>query len=235
MIETALASLAIFAFSHFNTLPSSSELYLAVEDSERIILHTARYSTQVGIPLWGGLLLLCASIAIIASTGNSFLLTPSTNLTRDIYQRFINPQADIKFMVTFQRIMILLLGIMAYLLLTQFTSILAMALTAYTMVGAGLTPALMAAFLWKRVTVAGGVASIAAGMGVTLLITIANFVLTHHTGQPLLDEQYIILPAISISVAVLILVSLATPPDSESKWKMFQSKDASLASAINEK
>lgn len=235
VIETALASLAIFAFSHFNTLPSSSELYLAVEDSERIILHTARYSTQVGIPLWGGLLLLCASIAIIASTGNSFLLTPSTNLTRDIYQRFINPQADIKFMVTFQRIMILLLGIMAYLLLTQFTSILAMALTAYTMVGAGLTPALMAAFLWKRVTVAGGVASIAAGMGVTLLITIANFVLTHHTGQPLLDEQYIILPAISISVAVLILVSLATPPDSESKWKMFQSKDASLASAINEK
>ena len=39
------------------------------------------------------------------------------------------------------------------------------------MVGAGLTPALLAAFLWKRVTAAGGTASIAAGMLVTTLIT----------------------------------------------------------------
>jgi solute:Na+ symporter, SSS family len=174
VVETALASLAIFAFSHFNSLPSVSEMFLSIADSERIILHTARYSTEVGIPLWGGLLLLCAAIAIITSTGNSFLLAPSTNLTRDIYQRFINPDASMKKMVMFQRIMILLLGIMAYLLLTQFTTILAMALTAYTMVGAGLTPALLAAFLWKRVTMAGGVASIATGMGLTLLITIIN-------------------------------------------------------------
>ena len=234
IVETALASLAIFAFSHFNSLPSVSEMFLSVADSERIILHTARYSTEVGIPLWGGLLLLCASIAIITSTGNSFLLTPSTNLTRDIYQRFINPGASIKSIVTFQRIMILLLGIMAYLLLTQFTTILAMALTAYTMVGAGLTPALLATFLWKRVTVAGGVASIATGMGLTLLITIINAIMSHTTGSPLLDEQYIILPAASASILVLILVSLATPPDPKEKWKEFITKDASLTDAMKE-
>ncbi len=234
IVETALASLAIFAFSHFNSLPSVSEMFLSIADSERIILHTARYSTEVGIPLWGGLLLLCASIAIITSTGNSFLLTPSTNLTRDIYQRFINPDASIRFIVTFQRIMILLLGILAYLLLTQFTTILAMALTAYTMVGAGLTPALMATFLWKRVTVAGGVASIATGMGLTLIITIINSVMSHYTGSPMLDEQYIILPAASASILVLILVSLATPPDPKKKWKEFITRDASLAEAMKE-
>jgi solute:Na+ symporter, SSS family len=234
VVETALASLAIFAFSHFNALPAVSDMFLSVTDSERIILHTARYSTAVGIPLWGGLLLLCASIAIITSTGNSFLLTPSTNLTRDIYQRFINPLAGVKAMVTFQRVMILLLGILAYLMLTQYSTILAMALTAYTMVGAGLTPALLATFLWKRVTVSGGVASIATGMGLTILITIANAVMNHYTGSPFLDEQYIILPAITASVLVLVIVSLATPPDPKEKYAAFMTSDRSLAGAMKE-
>lgn len=232
IVETALASLAIFAFSHFNNLPSASEFFLGAEQSERIILHTARYSTEVGMPVWTGLLLLAASVAIITSTGNSFLLTPSTNLTRDIYQRFINPDAAGRKMIMMQRIMVVLLGLMAYLLLTQFTTILAMALTAYTMVGAGLTPALLAAFLWKRVTTAGGVASIATGMGITLIITIANAVMVNIYGHQLLDEQYIILPAASASILVLIVVSLLTPHDPETKWGRFYTKDASLGKAI---
>ena len=47
------------------------------------------------------------------------------------------------------------------LLLTQFQTVLTMALYAYSLVGASLTPALLAAFLWKRVTPQGGVACIA--------------------------------------------------------------------------
>ncbi len=234
IVETALASLAIFAFSHFNALPAVSEFFLSGGDSERIILHTARYSTEVGMPVWSGLLLLCASVAIITSTGNSFLLTPSTNLTRDIYQRFVNPNAAGQKMIMMQRIMVVLLGILAYFLLTQFSTILAMALTAYTMVGAGLTPALLAAFLWKRVTVYGGVASIATGMGVTLLITITNSVMSNLYGYQLLNEQYIILPAASASILVLVIVSLLTPPDPQSKWGRFYTKEASLEKAIKE-
>ena len=234
IVETALASLAIFAFSHFNTLPESSELFLSEGNSERVILHTARYSVEVGLPLIGGLLLIGASIAIIVSTGNSFLLTPSSNITRDIYQRFINPNASTKYLVTFQRIIILLLGLLAYLLLTQFETILAMALTAYTMIGAGLTPALLATFLWKRVTVKGGVSSIATGMGVTLLITIANSILNSVTGNPLMSEEYIILPAAVCSIVVLIAVSLSTPPDPRKKWEQFYEKDTSLEKALGE-
>jgi len=102
------------------------------------------------------------------------------------------------------------------------------------MVGAGLTPALLAAFLWKRVTVAGGVSSIATGMGVTLFITVANSVLVSTTGEQLLNEQYIILPAASASILVLIVVSLLTPHDPESKWGRFYTKEASLEEAISE-
>jgi solute:Na+ symporter, SSS family len=147
VVETAIASLAILAFSHFNNLPSTSDFFLSIENSEQVILHTARYSKEVGLPLIAGLLLIAAAVAIITSTGNSFLMAPSTNLTRDIYQRFIRPDAAQKQVVMFQRMALAALGIFAYLLLTQFRTILDMAFTAYTMVGAGLTPVLLAAFL----------------------------------------------------------------------------------------
>lgn len=230
VVETAIASLAILAFSHFNSLAPGSAFYLGVENAEQIILHTARFGTEVGIPLAGGLLLICAAVAIITSTGNSFLLAPSTNITRDIYQRFVNPQASEKRIVVFQRVMVLLLGICAWMMLTQFDTILAMAFTAYTMIGAGLTPALLAAFLWKRVTTAGGVASIATGMGVTLLITVLNNVLA----EPLLNEAYIVLPAAGASILALVVVSLATRPDSSEKWEPFYTDKGDIKDAIDE-
>ncbi len=230
VVETAIASLAILAFSHFNSLPSSSDLFLSVENSEQIILHTARYSTEVGLPLLAGLLLICAAVAIITSTGNSFLMAPSTNLTRDIFQRFIKPDAGQNQVVLFQRLALVGLGILAYMLLTQFRTILDMAFTAYTMVGAGLTPVLLAAFLWKRVTTAGGVASIATGMGVTILITVINSIMP----EPFISTSYIVIPAAGASISVLIVVSLLTKPDPDHKWKKFYTKEASLAEAIRE-
>jgi len=65
--------------------------------------------------------------------------------------------------------------------------------------------------------VAGGVASIASGMGVTLLITIANFVLA----EPVIETDYIILPAAAASIIALFLVSLVTAPSPVEKWKPF--------------
>lgn len=230
IIETALASLAILAFHHFHGLPESSALHLTVEESERIILHAARFGGEVGIPLAAGLLLICAAVAIITSTGNSFLLAPSTNLTRDIYQRFIRPDAPEKRIVFVQRCCVVALGLAAWLMITQFRYILDMAFTAYTMVGAGLTPALLAAFLWKRVTTAGGVASIATGMGVTLLITLINSLLP----EPWISTSYIVLPAAGASITVLILVSLATSPDPKAKWQLFYRKESDLDRALQE-
>jgi len=51
-------------------------------------------------------------------------------------------------------------------------------------------------------------------------------------GYQLLSEQYIILPAASASILVLIVVSLLTPHDPQSKWGRFYTKDASLEKAI---
>jgi SSS family solute:Na+ symporter/sodium/proline symporter len=164
-------------------------------------------------------------MAIIFSTANTFLITPSTNMARDIYQRFLRPSATEKQVVFFQRAMIVAIGVAAYLLATQFTSILQMAFTAYTMVGAGLTPALLAAFLWKRVTPAGGTASIAAGMLVTTLITAFQAPLTVwlNTRWGLAGDvtEYMIYPAALASILCLVVVSLLTPAPPEARWRPF--------------
>jgi len=177
------------------------------------------------LPVVAGCLLLGAGMAVIFSTANTFLMIPSTNLTRDIYQRFFRPGASGAEIVFFQRTMIVVVGITAYLLATRFTSILQMAFTAYTMVGAGLTPALLAAFLWKRVTPAGGTASIAAGMLVTAAVTWQaeplSAWLSAHRGTPVDVTEYMIYPAVAASVLCLVLVSLLTPAPPEEKWKPF--------------
>jgi Na+/proline symporter len=153
-------------------------------------------------------------------------MVPSTNLARDVYQRFINPNISESGIIRFQRIMIVLLAVVAYVVSSFFTSILDMALYAYTMVGAAVTPALLAAFLWKRVTVAGGVASIAAGMTATLVFGILNTTgmldgLAIKFGIENNIFDYIIYPAAGASIFFLIVVSLLTPHSPEEKWKPF--------------
>jgi SSS family solute:Na+ symporter/sodium/proline symporter len=230
VIETCLALLAVVgAGKYWNLAPFRQGGALDGPQTETIILYLARHD----LPVIAGCILLGAGMAIIFSTANTFLMIPSTNMTRDIYQRFLRPQATEAQVVLFQRIMIVVLGALAYLLATRFTTILQMAFTAYTMVGAGLTPALLAAFLWKRVTAAGGTASIAAGMITTTLITWNQTALTQwlqtrwgFTGDV---TEYMIYPAVLASVTCLIVVSLLTPPPPEAKWRPFMDRSAPAA------
>ncbi len=206
IVETLMAATAIFGSGIYWNDPNFTG------NGETILLQIARYN----LPMIAGLLLLTGAVAIIFSTANTFLMVPSTNLARDVYQRFINPDISEKGIIRFQRIMIVLLAVVAYIVSSFFTSILDMALYAYTMVGAAVTPALLAAFLWKRVTVAGGVSSIAAGMIVTIIFGALN-----SAGLSSLSYDYIIYPAAGASIFFLIVVSLLTSHSPEEKWKPF--------------
>ncbi|HVR70534.1 MAG TPA: sodium:solute symporter family protein [Vicinamibacteria bacterium] len=232
VIETSLALLAVVgAGKYWNLAPfRGADGALDVPATETIILYLARHD----LPVVAGCILLGAGMAIIFSTANTFLMSPSTNLARDIYQRFLHPSASQRQVVLFQRAMIVVVGVTAYLLATQFTSILQMAFAAYTMVGAGLTPALLAAFLWKRVTPAGGTASIATGMLVTTLITVFQSPLTAwlgtrwgFTGDV---TEYMIYPAVLSSIFCLVVVSLLTAPSPEARWRPFFDEQGGVAS-----
>ncbi len=226
IIETVLDSTAIFGSGIYWNDPSFRAAGgFDFRATETIILQVARYN----LPLIAGLLLLAGGVAIIFSTANTFLMVPSTNLARDIYQRFINPEASDRAIILFQRVSIVFLAIIAYVVSTFFKSILDMSLYAYTMVGAAVTPALLAAFLWRRVTPAGGVASIAAGVVVTFVFGALNSMgITHW------EYDYIIYPAGGASILALILVSLMTPPSPEEKWRPFWTTEAAVVTEAAE-
>ena len=180
------------------------------------------------LPVIIGALLLSAGAAIIISTGNTFLMVTSTNVTRDILQAFFFRNANAQQIVWMQRACIIAIGVLAYLMMSQFQTILEMALISYTMIGASLAPALLAAFFWKRVTRVGGVASIASGM--LTVITIASLnAIYKDAAEPLrilgfsfpIDTDYIAIPAVIVSVSTLVIVSLATRRPDKADWQEF--------------
>ncbi|MFC1562693.1 sodium:solute symporter [candidate division KSB1 bacterium] len=195
VIETVIVVIAIIG----------SSIFLDI-NPEMVILHSARY----GLPLIVGIALLAAAVSIVISTASSFLLVPSINIIRDIYQRFINPNASQQRILIYSRITIILLGIFAIIQVKFFETVLEMALYAYTMYGVSITPATLAAFFWKRVTPSGGVSSIAGGMIVTLTWEILQKPFNIAT----------VYPALFASLFLLIAVSLLTKPSDE-KWKPF--------------
>ena len=222
-VETLIDMTAIFAAGSYWTDPAfvAADGSFNTRATETILLVLARHN----LPVIAGSLLLAGAVAIVFSTATTFLMVPSTNFARDIYQRFINPDVSEKGIILFQRICIVVLALVAYVVTTRFENILDMALYAYTMVGAAVTPALLAAFLWKRVTPAGGVASIAAGIVTTIAFgVLANSGMEHlNLGLFLLplDYDYIIYPAATASILSLVIVSLLTPPSPEEVWKKF--------------
>ena len=222
VIETALALLAIVGRAAYPDLMEGTNV-VGRAASETIILFIA----YQGLPTIGGVILLAAAVAIVLSTGNTFLLVPSTNVSRDVYERFIDPEASEAKKLKVQRAFVVLFGGLGLVLLTQFESVLAMALYAYSLVGASLTPALMAAFLWKRVTPQGGVACIAGGLGSIVGIRLLarfglNFTMTlGGTEFDFASSDYIVIPGVLFSVGLMVIVSLLTPPSPEAKWKPF--------------
>jgi Na+/proline symporter len=131
---------------------------------------------------------------------------------RDVYQKSINPNASDKQILLYTRLLVVGLGLLGFVALRFFSTILAMALWAYTMYGAAITPALLAIFLWPRVTKAGGVSSITAGMVTTLAWEIYA---RQAGGYPY--DLATVYPAMTLSVLALVIVSLLTPPPTKAE------------------
>jgi SSS family solute:Na+ symporter/sodium/proline symporter len=183
------------------------------------------------LPVVVGSLLLAAGAAIVISTGNTFLMVTSTNVTRDIFQAFFFRKATATQIVWLQRGCIVGIGVLAFLLMSQFETILEMALMSYTMIGASLAPPLLAAFFWKRVTRIAGVLSIASGMLTVMTIATLNAVFKESGTQILgisfpMNTDYIAIPAVIVSVSTLVVVSLLTPKPPQEDWAEFIGNDS---------
>lgn len=204
LLGIALQSLAVVGSSYFKGLEA--------REAGKIILLVA----HKGVPVIVGCVLIAGIVAIIVSTANSFLLVPATNVIRDIYQRFIKPDISDKKAILYSRLVVIVLGVISYSLISFFPRILDAAYAAYTVYGAGITPALVAVFFWRRTTASAGVLSILGGMTVTIAWEIANKIQGH-----LLLGIPAVYPAIICSCTLLVMVSLLTPKPPPEKWRLF--------------
>jgi len=176
------------------------------ENGRYILIYAARHFMPQAL----GVIFMITVVGIIISTADSFLLVPSTTFIKDIYLNYINPKASEKRIVFMSRSMVLGFGVIAWMVSRVFsesTTVFQKALYAFTVYGSAITPCLVAALFWKKATKAGAVSSILAGTVTTLLWEEAvKGYLPKELAR--LDA---VLPAITISVAALVVVSLLTP------------------------
>jgi SSS family solute:Na+ symporter len=217
-VETVVVVVAVFAYSKFQ-----GQIDLTIpKEGGKVVLMAARSL----VPWPVGVLLLGAACAVVISTGMNYLLSPTTTIMRDIYQRFVKKEASQTTMVALQKVFVVIIGIIAFFLAIRLTSVLGMAFFAYTIYGVAITPALIAALAWKRATKAGGLASIISGTAACIVLRVLAEVLPPSKvpeGDPW--GIPIIYPALIISLGSLIVVSLLTKkPKQEELEKFFPEK-----------
>ena len=218
------------AFSGADT-PQKVESVRAGIDPASVVLQAARDIGTMGFfGLIVGLLLLGAACAVVLSTGMNYLLSPSSNIIRDIYQRFTKKgaAADQEKVVALQKVFIVIIGVCAFLMIFIPTvlhsriSVLKYAYFAYTMYGVSLTPALIAALAWKRATKFGGIASIISGAVMALfleLVVPAAFPAVLKGGDPWgIPTVY---PALAVSLLFLVVGSLLTKKPTRAELEKF--------------
>lgn len=121
------------------------------------------------MPTLLGAVVLAASVAFIITTGDSYLLSSSSNLTYDLWKKYIKPDAGDKQILSFFRIVIVVVGIVAFALGNYFPNILTVQLYAYTMYGATITPALLCGLFYKKTTSLAGTLGMIVGAISTLI------------------------------------------------------------------
>jgi SSS family solute:Na+ symporter/sodium/proline symporter len=197
VLETLIVAIAVIGSALYPTGEVARQPY-------EIIPYTARH----GLPALLGALLLGAVFAKVISTASNYLFSPSTNLINDVFVRYIAPGASNKRVMIVSRLAVVLLGCWALYQAIYAQSILEKMLWAYTIYSAALTPVVLAAFYSKRVTPWGAVAAIGAGTVVTLAWDAPG---VKSIFPPILAERDAIFPALFVSVATMVVVSLLTP------------------------
>ncbi|MBM7096807.1 sodium:solute symporter family protein [Bacillus sp. H-16] len=167
--------------------------------------------TSLMPPFIGGVLIAVIIAAIVTST-NSILLSSSVNLTRDFYQQFAKREISSKEMMRVGQVSVVVFAAFAFILAVLMPDIVTAIVFAYTMYSASLLVPLYAGYLWKGATAAAGTWGVISGGGTALVW----YILQEPLGLPSM------IPAIIVSFAVVIGVSMVTKKPTDEQLKVFQ-------------
>jgi SSS family solute:Na+ symporter len=144
---------------------------------------------------------LASASAFLLTTGDSYLLSSATTFVYGIFTKYRKREIPDKLKLLLQRAMVLVLGIIAFIMIRFFPSILEMQMFAYAIYGATITPALLGALLWKKANKAGGISSMVVGILFTIIAQL--------TVKQWWNLNAIVVSA-PLSVLTLVVVSLLT-------------------------
>ena len=187
-------------------LASAAIILLPGIDADMAILGLA---AEGHVPvIIGGLILACAA-AFVITTGSSYMLSCASNLTYDLYARFVDRESTGAQRLRIQRGAVLVVAVIAFALGTFFPTVLDLQMYSYTVYGAAMVPAVFAVLFWKRATPAGAFAALIAGAITTVLWQMFGGTVEAMLGM---DEIEGVLVALPVAVLALVAVSLVTRP-----------------------
>lgn len=154
---------------------------------------------QVLPPFLGGILAM-GLMAALVSGGDSFIMQGASNLTRDIYNRYINQEASSAQLLRVSRWSVVIISVLGLLVSFAVTDIITLYSYALKWIGVTLVIPFLAIMFWRRTTKHGIIWSMVLALTVTIVWEIA--------GSPLgLNEALVGYVVMLVSI---ISISLAT-------------------------
>lgn len=160
-------------------------------------------------PFWVGAFVLVAGLAATMSSGDSDAIAGTTILVRDVYQVFTGEIPDKSKTVFFSRIGLVITIGLSLLFTLGSTNIIDYIANMSSTIMSGLLVASLLGKYWNRATWQGGIASLIAGSG-TSIIVMLNEEMSEFWGNP-------VMPSLVISLLAGILISYLTPKKTISK------------------
>lgn len=147
----------------------------------------------------GGLFMV-SLLAALLTGATSFLLSGAINISKDIYQGWVDPTADDRRILTVSRLSVGFMAVLGLLIALWIEDIIAIYQVALSFTASALVAPVLAAMFWERATKAGVIVSTVGALAATLLWRLA--------GQPFGLHE--IAPGLVASAVLLVVVSLLT-------------------------
>ena len=172
---------------------------------------------------------LCAvALATAAmSCTDTFAASGASCIARDIYQRYVHPDATMKEMQVANRLSVLLIVVLATIGSFYIDSIIDAIHIATFIASASYFFVLMGGLYWKRATSAGALASLCAGFGLQAGLVLIDLIKTAPMAPSYLESLHPLLMghgvivAMTVSGFVFVVISLVTEPSQQIKLVPF--------------
>ncbi|GAB3677826.1 sodium:solute symporter family protein [Salinisphaera aquimarina] len=172
-------------------------------DTDHDLVYTL-FLTRVTTPALGGFLMISLFAAVLTGA-TSFLLSGATNISKDIYQGWIEPAADDRAVLKVSRWSVGGMAVLGLVIALSINDIIKIYTYALSLSAITLVMPVMAAMFWERATKSGVMASI--------IVSLVFGLLWNVLGRPFGIHE--ILPGLGVSFLVLATVSLLTTHSSD--------------------